>query len=108
MNELFLVYQPVVDVATRTIVGLEALVRWRHPDRGVLEPAAFIEVAEQTGLIVPLGRQVLTAACRQEAAWVEAGWAPLDIGVNISARQIADPGLLDDVATVLRETGLDP
>jgi EAL domain-containing protein (putative c-di-GMP-specific phosphodiesterase class I) len=105
-DALFLEYQPIVDVATRTACAVEALVRWRHPTRGVLPPAAFIEVAEETGLIVPLGREVLRQACAQARIWSDAGIGPLQVSVNISPRQLADPGLVDDVRVALADAGL--
>ncbi len=105
-DAVFLEYQPIVDVATRTACAVEALVRWRHPTHGVLPPAAFIEVAEETGLIVPLGREVLRQACAQARIWSDAGIGPLQVSVNISPRQLADPGLVDDVRVALADAGL--
>ena len=101
-------YQPQVDVRDRRIVGVEALVRWRHPRRGLLRPAEFIALAEETGLIVPLGHQVLRAACAQAHDWQGLCGHPLHMAVNVSARQLREPGLIEDVAGVLRETGLEP
>lgn len=101
-------YQPQVDVRDRSIVGVEALVRWRHPRRGLIRPAEFIALAEETGLIVPLGQQVLRTACTQARDWQGLRGHPLRIAVNVSARQLREPGLIDDVACVLRETGLEP
>ncbi len=103
-------YQPKVELATGRLVGLEALARWRHPTRGLLPPAEFIPLAEETGLIVPLGRQVLAEACRQARAWQAA--SPRDpsvlVCVNLSARQFAHPGLVGDVARALEASGLAP
>jgi EAL domain-containing protein (putative c-di-GMP-specific phosphodiesterase class I) len=107
-GELFLVYQPIVDVATHRIVGLEALVRWSHPTRGVLAPGSFIELAEQTALIVPLGRQVLRTACLQARAWMDGGWSALPVSINVSPRQLADGGFVNDVMGALQESSLDP
>ena len=107
-GDFFLEYQPIIDLITRRASGLEGLVRWRHPGRGILAPGVFMATAEETGLIVPLGRIVLREACRQARAWQDAGWPPLDMCVNISPRQLADPRLFDDVATVLAETELEP
>ena len=107
-GELFLVYQPIVDVATHRIVGLEALVRWSHPTRGVLAPGSFIELAEQTALIVPLGRQVLRAACVQARAWIDGGWSALPVSINVSPRQLADAAFVSDVMGALEESALDP
>lgn len=106
-EELVLHYQPIVNVETGEIVGVEALVRWLHPERGVLYPDAFIPLAEDSGLIVPLGEWVLRAACRQAIAWQEAGAGPLFISVNLSPRQMRQE-LASVVAQVLRETGLSP
>jgi EAL domain-containing protein (putative c-di-GMP-specific phosphodiesterase class I)/CheY-like chemotaxis protein len=108
-HEFVLHYQPVVDLASRGTVGVEALVRWRHPERGLVSPAAFIPLAEATGLIVPLGRWVLAEACRAVAAWNARrapGAAPLNVAVNVSSRQLQDPGLLEDVAAALRASTL--
>ena len=107
-GELFLVYQPIVDLETQAIVGLEALVRWEHPTRGTLGPGMFIELAEQTGLIVPLGRWVLREACRQVAAWDAAGLAPPNMSVNLSARQLGDPQLISDIIGSLSDHALTP
>jgi diguanylate cyclase (GGDEF)-like protein len=106
-EELVLHYQPIVNVETGEIVGVEALVRWFHPERGVLYPDAFIPLAEDSGLIVPLGEWVLRAACRQAIAWQEAGAGPLFVTVNLSPRQMRQE-LASVVAQVLRETGLSP
>jgi len=110
-DDLVLRYQPVVDLATGTISGVEALVRWDHPKRGLVSPVDFIPLAEDTGLIVPLGRWVLRTACAQVAAWAcELGEAAahLTMAVNLSGRQLAQPDLVELVAGTLAETGLDP
>lgn len=110
-NEAFtLHYQPVVDLPTQTIIGVEALLRWQHPSRGLVLPAEFIPVAEDTGLIVPIGRWVLREACRQVREWQANDPAPLPvrIGVNISVKQLEDPGFVADVAQALRDSGLAP
>jgi diguanylate cyclase (GGDEF)-like protein len=109
-RECFLVYQPIIEVATRRIIALEALIRWAHPDRGVLLPEAFIPLAEETGLIVPLGRWVVREACAQARAWQEAfpRRDPIKVNVNLSARQFARPELATEVGAALEETGLDP
>jgi len=102
-------YQPQVALAGGQIVGLEALVRWQHPLRGLVSPADFIPLAEETGLIVPLGSWVLRAACRQAAAWQQSlAVGGLGISVNLSARQFQDPALVEGVAAILAETRLDP
>jgi predicted signal transduction protein with EAL and GGDEF domain len=106
-EEFFLVYQPQVDLHSGRITGLEALVRWRHPGRGVLSPALFIPAAEHTGLIVPLGRWVLAEACRQTRIWLDAGIAPGRIAVNFSALQFRIPGeVTKEIDAVLAETNL--
>ncbi len=109
-RELFLLYQPVFDIATGRICGAEALVRWRHPARGLVPPADFIGVAERSGLIVPLGAYVLREACEQLARWRAAhgGHAIAAINVNVAARQLRDAGFVDEVAAVLADTGLCP
>jgi diguanylate cyclase (GGDEF)-like protein/PAS domain S-box-containing protein len=107
-DELLLHYQPVLDVETRSVQGVEALVRWRHPRRGPLPPGDFVPVAEVTGLIVPIGIWILRAACAQAAEWRERGHRHLRMAVNISARQFQQPDLVSEVERVLDETGLDP
>jgi diguanylate cyclase (GGDEF)-like protein/PAS domain S-box-containing protein len=107
-GEFELFYQPQVDLLSGSVVGLEALIRWRHPSLGLVRPDRFINLAEETGLIVPIGAWVLRTACRQSREWEHAGFGPLRIAVNLSARQFAEPGLVRDVARVLEETGLAP
>ena len=108
-NQLFLVYQPQVDALTGQIIGLESLVRWRHPQRGVLRPAEFIGAAEHSGLIIPLGQKVLKEACGQMKQWLNARIAPRSVSVNISAIQFKAPLDLEQaIAAVLNETGLPP
>jgi diguanylate cyclase (GGDEF)-like protein/PAS domain S-box-containing protein len=101
-------YQPQVDLASGRVVGLEALIRWRHPRFGTVHPERFIGLAEETGLIVPIGAWVLRTACLQNQAWHRAGFGPLRMGVNLSARQFAEPGLVEAIGEVLRDTGLTP
>jgi diguanylate cyclase (GGDEF)-like protein len=106
-GELRLHYQPLVDLASDRIVGLEALVRWQHPTRGLVPPLSFIPLAEETGLILPLGRWVLETACRQARAWHdEMPGSQLVMSVNLSARQFTQPDLIDQIAAILAETGL--
>jgi EAL domain-containing protein (putative c-di-GMP-specific phosphodiesterase class I) len=108
-HEFGLAYQPVVSVATGRVSGLEALLRWRHPERGLVPPQDFIRVAEETGLILPIGRWVLGEACRQMHAWrdiVPDNGHHVSVSVNLSARQFGDPMLVDAVADVLAATGL--
>ena len=101
--------EPIVDGAGR-LAALEALVRWRHPVRGMVPPDAFIPIAEETGLIVPLGKLVLTHACRQLKRWQREipSFAEMAVGVNISHRQFVSPAVVDDIARILRETELAP
>ena len=105
-NEFFLHYQAKLDLHAGTITGVEALVRWQHPELGIVPPGQFIPLAEETGLIVPIGKWVLNTACAQNIAWQRQGLPPLRMSVNISARQFADESLLDDIAAALRETGM--
>lgn len=109
-GELVLHYQPRVSLFDRKIIGFEALVRWNHPRHGLLEPGEFIPVAEETGSIIPLGRWVLEAACRQMAAWHEVfPQNPLlTVSVNTSMKQLMQPRLVPDVRCVLAGTGLRP
>jgi diguanylate cyclase (GGDEF)-like protein len=107
-NEFRLCYQAKCDIGTGRITGMEALLRWAHPDLGLLVPMQFIPMAEETGLIVPIGRWVLETACSQNVAWQNAGAPPLNIAVNLSARQFADERLLEDVRAALETVGMDP
>ena len=106
-GELVLHYQPKVSVETRAIVGAEALVRWQHPSRGLLPPATFIEVAEETGLIVPLGEWVLREACNQVMSWTEKGLRPVPVAVNLSSAQFHLDDLLARIVLILNETAMD-
>lgn len=106
-NEFELHYQPMIDVASDTVVAMEALVRWRSPERGLVSPGEFIPVAEETGLIIPLGAWVLRAACLQNRSWQLAGLPHLRVAVNLSACQFRQKDLPEFVAGVLLETGLD-
>jgi EAL domain-containing protein (putative c-di-GMP-specific phosphodiesterase class I) len=107
-EEFMLVYQPQVDLRSGRIFAAEALIRWQHPHLGIVAPAKFIPVAEETGLIVPIGDWVLRTACRQNKAWQDSGAAPISVSVNVSARQFMDRQWTARVAQVLRETGLAP
>jgi diguanylate cyclase (GGDEF)-like protein len=107
-NELFLHYQPIVAIATGAIVGTEALVRWRHPERGVIPPATFIPLAEETGFIVPLGRWVLREACAASRRFQAAHAGPLKMSVNVSPRQLQHGGIIDDVERAIADFALDP
>jgi diguanylate cyclase (GGDEF)-like protein len=109
-DELRVFYQPIVDLVDESVVGFEALVRWEHPQLGLISPADFIPLAEETGMIVPIGAWVLEEACRQVKLWQDklcAGRALL-LSVNVSARQFQSPDLVETVATVLHRTGFDP
>lgn len=106
-NEFFLVYQPQVDIASGSIIGLEALLRWNHPEEGLVSPSRFIPIAEDSGLILPLGEWVLRTACAQEKSWLEQGFEPGRVAVNFSMRQFEQQNLVQLVAQVLSETGLD-
>jgi diguanylate cyclase (GGDEF)-like protein len=107
-DELVLHYQPIIDLRSGEVRGLEALVRWQQPQRGLLMPGSFIDIAEETGLIVPIGRWVLREACRQAKAWQERfpSDPPLSISVNLSARQFSDPRLVSDIAAAVRDSGI--
>jgi diguanylate cyclase (GGDEF)-like protein/PAS domain S-box-containing protein len=107
-DELEVYYQPVMDIVSGKIVGGEALLRWQHPERGRVMPDEFIPLAEETGLIGPIGEWVLRTACKQAQAWRESGVGPLRISVNVSARQVEQPGLVQAVAGALAEAGLPP
>ena len=107
-RELALVYQPKVDIQQNRIVGMEALLRWHSPEFGTVSPLEFIAVAEETGLIMPIGDWVIREACRQAVAWQAAGLAPLSMSVNLSAAQFRKPGLVKRIACILDETRLDP
>lgn len=108
-EELEVHYQPKVSLRTGEIVGVEALVRWRHPERGMISPGQFIPLAEETGLIVPIGIWVLETACRQAKEWEKRSpdSTPLTMAVNLSARQFKHPGLSEDILNALRRTGLE-
>ena len=106
-EELVLVYQPKVDLASGQVVGLEALIRWLTRSGNIIGPEQFISVAEETGLIVPIGRWVIRAASEQWVAWQLAGLNPPPVAVNLSPRQLSDAGLVDDIDVILKETGMD-
>jgi diguanylate cyclase (GGDEF)-like protein len=106
-EELFLLYQPTIDLQSERVVGVEALIRWRHPARGVIAPDTFIPLAEETGLIVPVGRWVLAEACKQAAVWHDESHS-VQVSVNVSARQLDHENLLEDVQGALADSGLEP
>jgi EAL domain-containing protein (putative c-di-GMP-specific phosphodiesterase class I) len=109
-EEFFLQYQPIISLDTNRLRGFEALIRWQHPERGVIPPVKFIPIAEETGLIIQIGQWVLGEACRQVRQWQELYPAnePLTISVNLSGKQFMQPDLLEQIQSVLRDTGLDP
>ena len=106
-GELFIEYQPQIDLASETVIGVEALVRWRHPLLGRIEPSRFISLAEETGLIVPIGEWVMRTACRQNRAWIDAGLPPVSMAVNVSARQLRHPQLVERILHIIADTGID-
>jgi len=107
-DEFVVHYQPQADLRDRNIIGVEALVRWRHPDQGLIGPGKFIEAAEETGLITQIGEFVLRSACRQGKAWQDMGLPPLRIAVNLSSRQFWQAGLLEMIEGSLRDSGFNP
>lgn len=107
-DEFYLEYQPLVHLETTEIVGMEALLRWKHPKRGNVSPQEFIPLAEESGMIVPLGEWVLRTACRQNKQWQEAGYKPICVSVNLSMRQFLQPQLAEQIGHILDEIGLDP
>ncbi|UJF35912.1 sensor domain-containing protein [Paenibacillus hexagrammi] len=108
LDEFILHYQPQIDVKTNSIIGMEALIRWEHPTRNLLYPNDFIALAEESGLIVPIGQKVLELACKQCKDWQEMGHTDLRIGVNLSQIQLRQPDLVESVRRVLEMTGLEP
>ncbi|MBD2246861.1 EAL domain-containing protein [Nostoc sp. FACHB-888] len=106
-EEFTVYYQPRVNIATEEITGMEALLRWQHPEMGLVAPSVFIPLAEESGLIVPIGEWVLRTACSQNKTWQDAGLPPMTIAVNLSLKQFRQPKLVETVATVLKETGLE-
>ncbi len=107
-GEFELYYQPRMNVRSGTFSGLEALIRWRHAERGWIPPTDFIPLAEETGLINPIGEWVLYTACAQNKAWQDAGYPPFSVSVNLSVRQFREQNLVELIPRVLRESGLKP
>ncbi|PLX86494.1 MAG: hypothetical protein C0617_00855 [Desulfuromonas sp.] len=107
-EQFVLHYQPQVNLSSGEVIGLEALVRWQHPERGMVPPGDFIPLAEETGLIVPLGEWILRSVCAQIGSWRKKGLPPVRVAVNISGRQFQQPEFVDTVDRVLADTGLDP
>jgi diguanylate cyclase (GGDEF)-like protein len=108
LDQLLLAYRPQVDLASGQLAGVEALIRWAHPQYGRLEAARFMPLAEETGLAVAIGAWVLRSACRQNAAWREAGLPPVRTAVKLSARQLAHPGMAESILATIGKTGIDP
>jgi len=107
-QEFVLFYQPIVDIQTRDVMGFEALIRWQHPERGMVPPGEFIPCMETTGLITPVGMLVFKLACQQLQRWHQQGWTHLTMSVNLSVRQFACPTLLADIDRILAETAVNP
>ncbi|GAB1539037.1 hypothetical protein NUACC21_17020 [Scytonema sp. NUACC21] len=107
-KELIVYYQPRVNIITGKITGMEALLRWQHPEMGLVAPNVFIPLAEESGLIIPIGEWVLRTACQQNKMWQEAGLPPLTMAVNLSLKQFRQPELVETVAMILKQTDLEP
>jgi EAL domain-containing protein (putative c-di-GMP-specific phosphodiesterase class I) len=107
-NEFSLDYQAKLDLRTRAISGVEALLRWNNPYLGSVTPTQFIPIAEETGMIVPIGRWVIKTACAQNVAWQKQGLPPVCMAVNLSLRQLMNENILEDIKTILNETGMSP
>src|SRR5581483_255935 len=107
-DELRVYYQPEVEIVTGRLAGMEALVRWQHPERGLISPSEFIPVAEESGLILQIGRFCLYEACRQAKVWETKYKEPLLVSINLSGRHFQQATLFDEVADVLEKTGVDP
>ncbi len=107
-NEFLVHYQPQIDILTGKMIGLEALIRWNHPKRGLIPPNSFIPIAEETGLIVPIGEKVLQLICAQSKAWQQAGYSPIRIAVNLSARQFGEKGLARRIKQIVDDHQLSP
>jgi two-component system CheB/CheR fusion protein len=107
-NELFLVYQPVVDMLSGDISGMEVLLRWQHPSLGLVSPVKFIPLAEESGLIISIGEWVLRSACRQLIDWQQQGYEVPRLAINLSAKQFRQKALAETIAFILNETGVNP
>ncbi len=107
-NQFMVYYQPQLDIATGKIIGMEALVRWKHPEMGIIPPIQFIPLAEETGLIVPLGSWVLKTACMQTVTWKKMGFDHLRLAVNLSARQFQEPELVETILNICTDVGMPP
>jgi EAL domain-containing protein (putative c-di-GMP-specific phosphodiesterase class I) len=102
-NEFRLYYHPKLDLDSGEIIGVEALIRWEHPKKGIVPPLEFIPLAEETGLILPIGEWVLRTACKQNKAWQEVGLPPVIMAVNLSARQLYQPNLVEMVQRIIQK-----
>jgi EAL domain-containing protein (putative c-di-GMP-specific phosphodiesterase class I) len=107
-KELVVFYQPLIDLKTNKVIGMEALLRWKHPEKGMIAPGDFIPLAEETGLIEPIGEWVLRTACTQNKQWQNAGYPPVMVSVNMSARQFSNKNITGLISDILEETGLRP
>lgn len=107
-QQFYLEFQPKININSNELIGMETLVRWNHPQLGIISPGKFIPLAEESGLIIPLGEWILRESCRQVAEWQDQGYPPLSLSVNISVRQLDDLDFVDKLKTILEETGLDP
>ena len=107
-NELFVYYQPQIDLATNKITGVEALIRWIHPTMGIISPRVFIPIAEKNGLINGIGEWVLRESCMQNKKWQDMGLAPINMAINLSSVQIINPKISENIKRIIKETGLDP
>jgi diguanylate cyclase (GGDEF)-like protein len=107
-NELVVFYQPLLSLEDKKLIGMEALLRWQHPEKGMISPGDFIPLAEETGLIEPIGEWVLRAACTQNKKWQDAGYPPVKVSVNMSGRQFSKKDVTDTIVNILEETGLEP
>ncbi|TDX53204.1 EAL and GGDEF domain-containing protein [Orenia marismortui] len=107
-DELFMIYQPQFDLSTEKLTGIEALIRWEHPRKGMISPVEFIPIAEETGLIVPMGKWILRTVCEQNKRWQDAGFDPIRVAVNVSIRQLQEDDFVDSVKEVIEETSLEP
>ena len=107
-KEFVLHYQPKIDLKTGAITGAEALIRWQHPDRGLVSPLQFVPIAEDCGLILPIGQWVLREACRQARAWQDAGLQAIPVAVNVSSVEFRSEEFINNVWTILKDTRLEP
>ena len=107
-DELVVFYQPLISLKNNKLIGMEALIRWMHPEKGMISPGDFIPLAEETGLIEPIGEWVLRTACTQNKEWQDAGYPPVKVSVNMSARQFSKKNIIELISQILQETGLSP